>query len=73
MENNQVHPLFQEIVNKLQTPLLQSAERKLENALVEITNVLGVVNFSSHKQMREAIEGAMELAESALAEYKVSR
>lgn len=39
---------------------------QLLEALKNIFNTCGTINFSSHKQMREAIEGALELAESAL-------
>lgn len=38
----------------------------MKNALTEITEVFGVVNFSSHNQMKEAIENAMAIAETEL-------
>jgi len=34
----------------------------------EINELCGVVNFSSHNQMREAIEGTMEITETLLSE-----
>jgi hypothetical protein len=36
---------------------------QLKDKLIEINNLCGTVNFSSHNQMREAIEGAVELSE----------
>lgn len=42
----------------------------MAQALQEITEVLGTVNFSSHKQMREAIEGAMAIAETEIERIK---
>lgn len=35
-------------------------------ALNQINELCGTVNFSSHNQMREAIEGAVELSQTAI-------
>jgi hypothetical protein len=37
----------------------------------EINELCGAVNFSSHNQMREAIEGAMEICETLLSEQPI--
>lgn len=50
-------------------PTIQHYEAKikrLEEAFQEIENACGCVNFSSHNQMREAIEATMAIAENAL-------
>lgn len=39
-------------------------------ALKEIAELCGVVNFSSHTQMREAIESSQGIAEEVLSEYE---
>lgn len=41
----------------------------LKEALKNIAQLCGVVNFSSHNQMKEAVNGAMDIAEAALSEY----
>lgn len=43
---------------------------KLVEALNLIAETCGVVNYSSHNQMREAIESAMSIAEELLATLK---
>lgn len=50
----------------LETP---SGANHLVEALQNIIETCGTVNFSSHNQMKEAINGAMELAENSLAQY----
>lgn len=40
------------------------AQQIAGDAKTELENILGTVNFSSHKQMREAIEGAMDYLNS---------
>jgi hypothetical protein len=52
---------------KLKT--LSARESKLVEALKEIGNACGTVNFSSHNQMREAIEAALSISDAALAPY----
>lgn len=53
-------------VRPLESPYNASV---LKEALKNIAELCGVVNFSSHNQMKEAVNGAMELAEAALSEY----
>lgn len=43
--------------------MLEAGESKAEQVLRYIITELGTVNFSSHNQMREAIEGGLGLAE----------
>jgi hypothetical protein len=42
---------------------LEREAEQLKDKLIEINNLCGTINFSSHNQMREAIEGAVELSE----------
>jgi len=57
-------PLYERI--KDATASNADALREVREALVDIADCCGTISFSSHKQMREAIEGSMELAESAI-------
>ena len=50
----------------LQIANLKQKNSSLLEALKEINNLVGTVNFSSHTQMREALEGALELSENAI-------
>lgn len=49
---------------------LQTHADKMAEALREINNLCDSVNFSSHNQMREAIEGTTEASETALTDYE---
>jgi hypothetical protein len=58
----------QEEIKRL-TPTTQSAE-VLIKALEEIVDTLSAPNFSSHNQMKEAIQGGLEISETALEQFK---
>lgn len=60
-------------IHEAEIAKLRNALDVAEKALENINNICGTVNFSSHNQMREAIEGAIELSDEALTAIKQAR
>ena len=62
-----VSDLYERIKFSLTASQHQPDVAELLEALKEIENLCGTVNLSSHNQMREAVEGSIEIAATAIA------